>query len=273
VSLHSEPDFVLGALHVSPSACRIFAGDDEIRVEAQTMTVLVVLAQASGATVPRDHLVDRCWQGRIVSDDAIARTIAKVRMLSRSTTPPAFVVETVPKVGFRLLRASVAPPPRAPLSLPIGRRHLGPIALVAVGAILLVSVWNTTAGNTQAVAVGANLSWSAPPNSIEFTDALLTLDEQRVSLYLRRGWNPNWHLDSEGNAALHNLMLVCERNPTHDQAGVARIAHLLVAAGADPSKANVWGDTPLRIARTPRYCGPDHPVVEYLGTLPAATGD
>jgi ankyrin repeat protein len=105
---------------------------------------------------------------------------------------------------------------------------------------------------------------------VEFSDALLTLDEQRLRFYLRRGWNPNWNLDSEGNAALSYMMMVCERNPSHDRAGVVRVARLLVEAGADPTARNKWNDTPLIIAATPRYCGPNHPVVAYLKAAIAA---
>jgi ankyrin repeat protein len=43
-----------------------------------------------------------------------------------------------------------------------------------------------------------------------------------------------------------------------------RAAQILVRSGADVSAKNGWGDTPLIIASTPRYCGPDHPVVAYL---------
>ena len=39
----------------------------------------IEVARAEGRTVSRDQLIDTCWDGRIVSDDAIARIIAKVR--------------------------------------------------------------------------------------------------------------------------------------------------------------------------------------------------
>ncbi len=100
--------------------------------------------------------------------------------------------------------------------------------------------------------------------AIDIQDAVLMLDEERLRGYLKRGWNPNWKLDSEGNAALHNLMMACERNPTHDRNGVVRVARLLIEAGADPTAPNKWNDSPLFIAATPRYCGPEHPVVAYL---------
>lgn len=104
----------------------------------------------------------------------------------------------------------------------------------------------------------------APVLSAEMHDALMTLDAARVEALIRRGWNPNSPLDSESNAALHDLLMVCERNRTHDQFALANIARVLIDAGANKYAANKWGDTPLRIASSPRYCGPDHPVVNLL---------
>ncbi len=302
-TLASEPDFSLGTLRVSPSACRVFAVAQELRVEAQTMTVLLVLVRAHGATVSRDELVRVCWQGRVVSDDAITRAIAKVRALARVTTPEAFTIETVPKVGYRLkineepIEAAASPPPGerfvpipdSPLQAPLvetppappspkGPRPLlvagafGAIALAAVVVLgangLLSHGAQQGAGAThQQAALAA--TQNPPIKAPDFVDALLNLDEQRVKLYLGQGWNPNWHLDSESNAALHILMEVCERNPTHDREALVRVAHLLVDAGEDINAVNRWGDTPFTIAVANRYCKPDHPVVAYLRGLAA----
>ena len=115
--LAGQPDFALGPMTVSPSTGRVSVDDQEIRVEALTLAVLVALAQAEGATVTRDELVALCWQGRIVSDDAIARAIAKVRRLERVTEPAPFTLETVPKIGYRLLGASASTQ---------GRRRIAP---------------------------------------------------------------------------------------------------------------------------------------------------
>jgi hypothetical protein len=104
----------------------------------------------------------------------------------------------------------------------------------------------------------------APVQSSEMRDALMMLDAARVEALIRRGWNPNSPLDSESNAALHDLMHVCERNRTHDQYALANVARVLINAGANKYAANRWGDTPLTIASSPRYCGPNHPVVSVL---------
>lgn len=110
IDLAREPDFSLGALVVSPSACLVRIGEREQRIEPRVMAVLVVLARAANRTVGRDELIEICWAGRFVSDDAVARAISQVRSLVRDVEPPPFRLETVPKVGFRLhAEASVAP--------------------------------------------------------------------------------------------------------------------------------------------------------------------
>lgn len=127
------------------------------------------------------------------------------------------------------------------------RQTLAP--LVAASAIAL------SAGGAQA---------RQEPSSTDVLDALMTLNEQRLSSYLQRGWNASWSMDGQGNTALHQLMMVCERDPTHDRAALVRVARMLVNAGANPRLANKWNDTPLTIAQSPRYCGPYHPVAAYL---------
>ena len=290
-NLAKQPDFQLGDLKVSPSTCRIFAAEGEIRVEPQTMAVLVVLLRAAGATVTREELVHACWQGRIVSDDTISRTIAKVRSLARGATPAPFTVETLPKVGYRLveIRKTVTgvnaekdpepsgppanettPPPQRP-SLPV-RWELRVAALMAMTVAAILLVWGGLPAEGKFANTEPGSGWDGGDNlrAWQVADALFTLDEKRLSLYLQKGWNPNWLLDSEGSTSLHTLMLVCERNPSHDQAGVVNVARFLMAAGSDPSIKNKWDDSPLDIAIAPRYCGPHHPLTEYLKTIAPA---
>ncbi len=104
----------------------------------------------------------------------------------------------------------------------------------------------------------------APILTAEVNDAINTMDDARIADLLRRGWNPNGLLDTESNTALHLLMGVCERNRSHDRIRLTAVARLLIDAGADKTRQNGFSDTPLTIARSPRYCGPNHPVVALL---------
>ena len=272
-----EADFSLGSLRISPSTCRAFAGDREIKVEAQTMMALVVLARAGGATVSREALIDTCWQGRIVSDDAVARTITKVRALSRGTDPPPFILETLPKVGYRLIAGEKATPAVPGGGAPDNEATFSPhgsprrrnllaavVAIVAVGAVAISVGWSMLPGRASA---GAPAKSGSMPTVTDIKEALHALDKARIQDYLNRGWDPNWKLDAEGNAALQIMFEVCEQNLTHDRLMVAQIARLLVLAGADPLARDKWDDSPLDTAISPRFCGPTHPVTEYLRSI------
>lgn len=94
--------FRLGAVHVEPGSCEVVAGGVREPVEPRVMQVLVLLAEAGGGTVSRDALIERAWAGRVVSDDAINRVIARVRRIARGVGRDSFEVVTVPRVGYRL---------------------------------------------------------------------------------------------------------------------------------------------------------------------------
>jgi Tol biopolymer transport system component/DNA-binding winged helix-turn-helix (wHTH) protein len=103
VDLAREADFSLGALRVSPSTREVLRGADRESLEPRVMQVLVALFQANGRVVSRDELISRCWEGRIVGEDAINRAIGRLRRLSEGDGEASFVIETIPRVGFRLM--------------------------------------------------------------------------------------------------------------------------------------------------------------------------
>lgn len=72
-------------------------------VEPRVMMVLIALADAGGETVSRDELIERCWGGVVVGEDAINRVIAKLRRLAIGAGAGSFAIETVTKVGHRLV--------------------------------------------------------------------------------------------------------------------------------------------------------------------------
>jgi DNA-binding winged helix-turn-helix (wHTH) protein/tetratricopeptide (TPR) repeat protein len=79
------------------------------------MQVLLALTDANSAVLTRDDLMRSCWPGMFVGDDAVSRTIAEIRRVARATGA-GFVVETIPRIGYRLVAAGVTPEsPSAPL--------------------------------------------------------------------------------------------------------------------------------------------------------------
>ena len=102
IDLGREADFALGRLRIHPSTCEVAAEGRREIVQPRPMQVLVALARAKGAVVSRDQLIETCWDGRVIGEDAINRAIAKVRAVAELTDPAAFEVETIPRIGFRL---------------------------------------------------------------------------------------------------------------------------------------------------------------------------
>lgn len=120
IVLASEPDFVLGELRVRPSLREVSGRGQDQTLEPRVMQVLVALALRRGTVVSRDQLVERCWSGRAVGEDAINRCIARIRRLSEILG--GFDVETIARVGFRLTEAAGFEVPAAPAPLHTARR-------------------------------------------------------------------------------------------------------------------------------------------------------
>jgi tetratricopeptide (TPR) repeat protein len=66
------------------------------------MQVLVALGRVEGLIVTRDELIERCWDGRIVSDDAINRVLSRIRQLAAGLGGGSFAIETIARVGYRV---------------------------------------------------------------------------------------------------------------------------------------------------------------------------
>jgi DNA-binding winged helix-turn-helix (wHTH) protein/tetratricopeptide (TPR) repeat protein len=98
--LAGEPGFTLGGLDVRPATREVVAGGTADVLEPRVMQVLVTLARRRGQVVSRSDLIDACWDGRAVGDDAINRCVQALRRLSQ--TRGGFTILTIARVGYRL---------------------------------------------------------------------------------------------------------------------------------------------------------------------------
>jgi TolB-like protein/DNA-binding winged helix-turn-helix (wHTH) protein len=148
-SLAGEDDFQLGDILVRPSLREVEARGVRESLEPRVMQVLVALARANGAVVSRDDLIRQCWGGRVVGEDAINRCVSKIRQLAELGGGGAFEIDTIPRVGYRLIHSplpSLAEPrPFSCVSAAgVGDWRWAPIrpafAAVGLGAVLLLTV-------------------------------------------------------------------------------------------------------------------------------------
>jgi DNA-binding winged helix-turn-helix (wHTH) protein/tetratricopeptide (TPR) repeat protein len=140
VVLAHEPPFNLGSLRITPGTRQAQNGSRSETLEPRVMQALVALARAEGEIVTRDELIDRCWDGRIVSDDAINRVLSRIRQVANGVGGDSFCVQTIPKVGYRLTHGAVVPPTSggsADQATP--RRRLASRRAVLAGAVATVA--------------------------------------------------------------------------------------------------------------------------------------
>lgn len=91
------------------------------RLEPRVMALLVCLAGRAGRPVTREELLDEVWSDVVVGDDAIHSAVSKLRSALANGDGDRGAIETVPKVGYRL----VAPVERVEAEGGEGRRSSG----------------------------------------------------------------------------------------------------------------------------------------------------
>lgn len=141
VVLSSQPSFRLGHLTVEASRRRLIHDDGrEETLEPRIMQVLIALAQTRGSTLSRQDLSTRCWGGRLVSADALNRVISRLRALSGGIGKGSFSIDTMNRVGYRLVAADT--PVQAPAAEPAGntRRTLLIGGLALTGGVIATGI-------------------------------------------------------------------------------------------------------------------------------------
>ena len=138
-----ENKFVLAGVEIDPTTLRVRRDDQVERIEPRMMQVLLILAGQAGEVVTREALEHQVWSGRVVSDDAVTNTIAKLRRALGDDRRNPHFIETIPKRGYRLLPKPARPVAswyRERLPLGLSRWTVSAAALVlSVG--LGVYVW------------------------------------------------------------------------------------------------------------------------------------
>jgi len=126
----SEADFLLGEWRIRPGHNTIDRGGKSTRLEARLMRVLCCLARHGSEAVSKDTLVKEVWNQRFASDEVVAKSISELRRVFEDDARQPRMVQTIPKVGYRLLAAAVwlrAPrPPTKVMLAVLPFENLGP---------------------------------------------------------------------------------------------------------------------------------------------------
>ncbi len=102
-----EP-FQLGSWLVEPGLLQVSSGRRTVRLEPRTMAVLCHLAARPGVTVSREELLDTVWKTRYVVEETLTRCISQLRQAFDDDPRTPKYIQTVPKLGYRLLTEPAA---------------------------------------------------------------------------------------------------------------------------------------------------------------------
>lgn len=206
---------------VSPSTRQVTHNDGDTTLEPRVMQVLVALAEADGKVVSRDVLIDRCWAGTIVGDNAIARVIARLRRLSEETGD--FTIETVARVGYRMS----ATEGRSAEPLPLLTRADPPAPATAGGTERPFDRRWLLIGGMVALGVGSTALLRRPPGRA------MTQQERAAALVAEARIFSEVGVKNAASQAIRNL---------ED------------AVALDPGSAETWGALALALANYVDWC-------------------
>ncbi|CAM2064337.1 PD40 domain-containing protein [Sulfidibacter corallicola] len=203
--------FSMGRYLVFPGLNRIQAGDRVVTIEPKMMRALVCLAEHAPNPVTKDELRVFIWGGYEVSESVLKHLIWDLRKcLGDKARTPEFI-ETVPRVGYRLIAVPGEPSPPGPESSDQAEsptvEHTGPRAsdskirfkwqapLFLAVAVLLVWWWRPAPAPSPSQEVAPNpVRYAVTPFTsspgLEI-DPAFSPDGKRIAF----AWRPNMHAE------------------------------------------------------------------------------
>ena len=103
--LQTRPNLRLqvGEHLIDVGALRVVTRPELPRLSGKSLAVLIELVRHCGATVTRAQLLDRVWAERVITPDVLTQAIAELRRAFLDDVKSPRYIETVPRVGYRLL--------------------------------------------------------------------------------------------------------------------------------------------------------------------------
>ena len=157
----SGPEFWVGDWLVQPSLARIVRGDETVHVTPRAMEVLVYLVEARGRVVSRNDVLDAVWPGMVVTPDALSQCIVELRRAFRDDSTRASIIETIPRIGIRLIApvshdeapalAEIARSQRPPIVARMVRFAASPVVAAMATIVAVLGMWRSRLRNGPSV--------------------------------------------------------------------------------------------------------------------------
>jgi DNA-binding winged helix-turn-helix (wHTH) protein/tetratricopeptide (TPR) repeat protein len=228
VPLAKRPDFDLAGTRVYPSRLLLEGPTSTLPLERRVMEVLLAFVDANGAVLSRDELMERCWPGVVVGDDAVHRVIGGLRKAA-AATGGSFVIETIPRIGYRLKSNTslVVAPARETTEGAETLDSPQPVASTTPEPPRVSRRWLLAGGGAALLSAGGLAWWTSRAPTANPASAQLVA---QARIALRPGM------------------------PAKDREAIALIERALAIA---PDDAAAWGLLALAHARAEQHAAPD----------------
>ena len=95
--------FQVGDWTVDVSSNRLIGADETIELEPRVMDLLLLFADRAGVVISKSEIAAALWDQVHVNDDALTRSIFKLRKALKDDARQPTYIETVSKRGYRLI--------------------------------------------------------------------------------------------------------------------------------------------------------------------------
>ncbi|WP_440957292.1 winged helix-turn-helix domain-containing protein [Oceanicaulis sp. LC35] len=262
--MSAETPFLMGPVRVEPAINRITGESGPVELEPQVMDLLVYLAEAKGEVRSKDQIAAALWPDASVNEDALSRTVWKLRQaLGDDAKAPRFV-QTVSRRGYRLIMpvepmGADAPPVTPKVSRSVLMLSAAALVVVLVGARIVlrqpdavaphvaIAPDETSALLDRADGFYAQYTRSDNEAALRLYERVLTEDPENAAALagLANALTQRvirWGLDGEANrTTLTEALQSGEMETPRSQAALQRAAALaLEATEIDPGHARAW---------------------------------
>ncbi len=115
--------FWIGRTCVEPGLNQMTTSGETTAVEHLAMRVLTILAAHPGQPVSREAILESVWAESAPNDEGLTQAICKLRKLLGDSPGESKIIQTVRKIGYRLVAPVSFEPPIA--AAPLKVRHQG----------------------------------------------------------------------------------------------------------------------------------------------------
>src|SRR5690606_31501029 len=103
MNAHQETSFMLGEVKVSPSHNTLWTGDQSLKLQPKAMAVLYYLACNHKRVISNEELIERVWEGRVVTHGSVQKSINTLRSALSELIGDRELIAHYSKRGYQLM--------------------------------------------------------------------------------------------------------------------------------------------------------------------------